>query len=44
MDLTYEEYVGYLNHLLLQEFTDFDFHDYRTGAHWGSCADALTIL
>jgi hypothetical protein len=44
MDLTYEEYVDYLNHFLLQEFTDFDFHDYRDGHLSGSCADALSIL
>jgi hypothetical protein len=26
MDMTYDEYIDYVNHLFLQEFTDFDYH------------------
>ena len=26
MDLTYDEYLDFINHLFLQEFVDFDYH------------------
>lgn len=44
MDMTYDEYIDFVNHLFLQEFADFEYHDYRDGLLYGSCADALKIL
>lgn len=38
MNMTYEEYIDFLNHLMIQEFLDFDS---REG---GSTSDALTII
>ena len=26
MDITYEEYIEYINHLFMQEFTDDEYH------------------
>ena len=26
MDMTLDEYIEFINHLFLQEFTDFDYH------------------
>lgn len=40
MDMTYGEYIDYINHLFLQEFVDFDYHM----GHSDSTAEALTIL
>lgn len=39
MDLTYEEYIDFINHLFMQEFTDDAYH---TGLE--STIDSLTIL
>jgi hypothetical protein len=39
MDLTYEEYINFINHLFMQEFTDDAYHTGRE-----STIDALTIL
>lgn len=38
MDLTYEEYTEYINHLFLQQFVDFDYKDNKPAP------DTLTIL
>lgn len=39
MDVTYEEYIDYINHLFLQEFADADYHLGRE-----STTESLTIL
>lgn len=39
MDITYEEYINYINHLFMQEFVD---HAYHTGRE--STDSALSIL
>jgi hypothetical protein len=40
MDLTFEEYIDYLNELFIQELLDFDY--YVEGKR--STVDSLTIL
>lgn len=40
MDLTYEEYIDYINHLFMQEFVDFQYHMGDTEA----TVDSLNIL
>jgi hypothetical protein len=40
MDMTYDEYIEFLNHLLLQEFFDFSYHMGDTE----STTESLTIL
>lgn len=40
MDLTYEEYLDYINSLSLQEMLDFDYYISQDA----STVDALTIL
>ena len=40
MDLTYDEYLDFINHLFLQEFVDFQFHMGDTE----STIESLTIL
>lgn len=38
MDLTFDQYIDFINHLFLQEFVDFDYKDaYSTD-------NSLTIL
>lgn len=38
MDLTFDEYIDFINHLFLQEFVDFDYKDAA------STGDALTVI
>lgn len=40
MDLTYDEYIDFINHLFLREFIDFDYHSRNTE----STVESLTIL
>lgn len=40
MDMTYDEYINFINHLFLQELVDFDYH---TG-HSESTRESLTIF
>ena len=40
MDVTYDEYLEYINHLFLERLVDFAFHF----GHNASTADSLTIL
>jgi len=40
MDMTYDEYIDFINHLFLQEFVDFDYHM----GHSDSTIDSLQIL
>jgi hypothetical protein len=40
MDVTYDEYINFINHLVMQELLDFA---YFVGQD-GSTADSLTIL
>jgi hypothetical protein len=40
MDMTYEEYIEYINHLVMQEFLDCLLHFRNTE----STVDSLTIL
>lgn len=40
MDVTYDEYIEFINHLFMQEFVDFDFHFRDTE----STVESLTIL
>lgn len=40
MDLTYDEYLEYLNHLFLERLVDFAYHF----GHNGSTVDSLTVL
>lgn len=40
MDLTYEEYIEFINHLFMQEFVDFAYHFGQNN----STADSLLIL
>ena len=40
MDMTYDEYIEFINHLLLQEFLDFSYHMGDTE----STAESLIIL
>lgn len=39
MDLTYEEYINFINYLFMQEFTDDAYHVGRE-----STVDSLTVL
>jgi hypothetical protein len=39
MDLTYDEYIEFINHLFMQEFVDEDYHYGRE-----SNTDSLSIL
>ncbi len=39
MDLTYDEYIDFINHLFLQEFVDWDYKE-----NTGGTSDALTVL
>ena len=40
MDMTYDEYIDFINHLFMQEFLDFDYH---TG-HSDSTSESLSII
>lgn len=40
MDLTYDEYIDFINDLFMQEMLDFDFHFRDTD----SITESLTIL
>ena len=40
MDMTYDEYIEFINHLFMQEFEDFDYH-FKDDA---STVDALATL
>lgn len=40
MDLTYDEYIEFINHLFLQEFVDMSYHL----GHTESTIESLTIL
>ncbi len=40
MDMTYDEYIDFINHLFLQEFVDFDYHM----GHSESTCESLTIF
>jgi len=40
MDMTYDEYIEYINHLFMQEFVDFQYHMGDTEA----TVESLTIL
>ena len=40
MDITFEEYIDFINHLFLQELVDFDYKFRNTG----STVDSLQIL
>lgn len=40
MDMTYDEYIDYINHLFMQEFVDFEYHMSDTE----STTESLTIL
>jgi hypothetical protein len=40
MDLTYDEYIDFINHLFLQEFVDFDYKFRNTG----STNESLSII
>lgn len=40
MDLTYDEYIEFINHLFMQEFLDFAYH---MGDN-ESTVDSLTII
>jgi hypothetical protein len=40
MDMTHDEYIAFINHLLMQEYLDFDYYIGQDA----STADALTIL
>lgn len=40
MDITYEEYIDFINHLFMQELLDFDY--YVEGKR--STVDSLSIL
>ena len=40
MDMTYEEYTEYINHLFMQEFLDFAYHMGDTE----TTVESLTIL
>lgn len=44
MDMTYDEYTDFINHLFLQEFVDFDYHDFFRGNQFGGSAESLTTL
>lgn len=39
MDMTYDEYIDFINHLFLQEFTDDEYHVGRE-----STVDSTTII
>ena len=39
MDLTYDEYIDFINHLFLLEFVDWDYKE-----NVGGTSDALTVL
>ena len=43
MDLTYEEYINFINDLLMQEFTDNEYHMFSDVKIIGS-SDSLLIL
>lgn len=40
MDMTYDEYVDFVNHLFMQEFLDFAYHLGNTE----STVESMTIL
>lgn len=40
MDVTYDEYIEFINHLFMQEFVDFSYHSCDTE----STVESLTIL
>ena len=41
MDLTYEEYLEFVNHLFLQEFVDFDYQ-FKCGNTASESQEAVT--
>ena len=40
MDMTYDEYIEFINHLFMQEFVDFEYHMGNTE----STVESLQIL
>lgn len=40
MDMTYDEYIEFINHLFMQEFADYDYNSGDTD----STAESMNIL